>query len=60
MPMAAMRAFMPESQILFGADYFPEAIETTVDEIPALGLPRKTLIAIERVNAERLFPRFRI
>ena len=30
-PMAAMRAFMPESQILFGTDYSPEPIESTVE-----------------------------
>lgn len=60
MPMAAMRAIMPDSQILFGTDFFPEPIESTVDELPALRLPRKTLIAIERGNAERLFPRFKL
>ena len=26
-----MKAFMPESQILFGTDYSPEPIESTVE-----------------------------
>jgi hypothetical protein len=34
-PFAAMKAFMPESQILFGTDYAPEPIESTVDSCPA-------------------------
>ena len=30
-----MKAFMPESQILFGTDYAPEPVESTVDQLPA-------------------------
>jgi predicted TIM-barrel fold metal-dependent hydrolase len=37
-PMAAMRAFMPDSHILFGTDFSPEAIESTVNELPGLKL----------------------
>jgi 6-methylsalicylate decarboxylase len=59
-PMAAMRAFMPESQILFGTDYSPEPIESTVDELPGLALPKEFEQMMLRGNAERLFPRFKV
>ena len=59
-PMAAMRAFMPESQILFGTDFAPEPIESTVNELPALKLSRNVEQMIYRGNAERLFPRFKL
>jgi hypothetical protein len=55
-PMAAMRAFMPESQILFGTDYSPEPIESTVNELPGLSLPKGFEQMMLRGNAERLFP----
>ena len=58
-PMAAMRAFMPESQILFGTDYAPEPMESTIDELPGLKLPRQFERMVLRGNAERLFPRFK-
>lgn len=57
-PMAAVRAFMPESQLLFGTDYAPEPIESTVNELPALKLPPAFERMLLRGNAERLFPRF--
>jgi len=59
-PYAAMKAFMPESQILFGTDYSPEPIESTVDQLPSLKLPRAFEQMMLRGNAERLFPRFRV
>jgi predicted TIM-barrel fold metal-dependent hydrolase len=59
-PYAAMKAFMPESQILFGTDYAPEPIESTVDQLPALKLPRAFEQMLLRGNAERLFPRFKL
>jgi predicted TIM-barrel fold metal-dependent hydrolase len=59
-PMAAMRAFMPDSQILFGTDYSPEPIESTVNELPDLKLPPVFAQAMLRGNAERLFPRFKV
>lgn len=58
--MAAMRAFMPESQILFGTDYSPEPIESTVDELPGLKLPQEFEQMMLRGNAERLFPKFKL
>jgi predicted TIM-barrel fold metal-dependent hydrolase len=59
-PMAAMRAFMPETQILFGTDYSPEPIESTVNELPGLSLPKEFEQMMLRGNAERLFPRFKV
>jgi predicted TIM-barrel fold metal-dependent hydrolase len=59
MPMAALLKLVPPTQLLFGTDYFPEGVSTTVNEIPSLQLSRDVLDMIERRNAERLFPRFR-
>jgi predicted TIM-barrel fold metal-dependent hydrolase len=59
-PYAAMKAFMPESQILFGTDYSPEPIESTVQQLPALKLQRAFEQMMLRGNAERLFPRFKV
>jgi predicted TIM-barrel fold metal-dependent hydrolase len=59
-PFAAMKAFMPESQILFGTDFSPEPIESTVDYLPQLKLSSDFERMLLRGNAERLFPRFRV
>jgi hypothetical protein len=37
-----------------------EPAESTTREIPGLGLSDDVLYAIERGNAERLFPRFKV
>jgi predicted TIM-barrel fold metal-dependent hydrolase len=58
-PFAAMKAFMPESQILFGTDYAPEPMESTVDQLPGLELTPAFEQMMLRGNAERLFPRFK-
>ncbi len=58
-PMAAMRAFMPDSQVLFGTDYPAQSIETTVNELPGLHLSPRFERMMYRENAERLFPRFK-
>jgi predicted TIM-barrel fold metal-dependent hydrolase len=59
MPLAALTKFVPTSQILFGTDFSPEPIETTVNELPTAGFSGSALQAVERGNAERLFPRFK-
>ncbi len=59
MPMAALRAFVPTSQLLFGTDYPVEPYETTVEQIPGLNLPADVQLALDRGNAERLWPRFK-
>ena len=51
---------MPESQVLFGTDYAPEPIESTVDQLPSLKLAKSFEQMMLRGNAERLFPRFRV
>jgi predicted TIM-barrel fold metal-dependent hydrolase len=57
--MAAMMKFALPDHILFGTDYPYEPVESTVDEIPHLGLSAKVTRAIERENAEKLLPRFK-
>ena len=59
MPLAALLKFAPTSHILFGTDFSPEPIESTVDQLPASGLSPALMRAIERENAEKLFPRFK-
>jgi predicted TIM-barrel fold metal-dependent hydrolase len=58
-PLGALMKFVPTSQILFGTDFPQESIATTSDELLKSGLPADTLAAIDRGNAERLFPRFK-
>ena len=60
MPLAALLKFASEDHILFGTDFSPEPIESTVNELPTSGLPLKLMAAIERANTERLFPRFKV
>jgi len=59
-PMAALMKFALPDRIMFGTDFSPEPMESTVNEIPKLGLSAKTWKAIDRENAERLFPRFKV
>jgi len=58
-PFAAAKAFMPEDHLLFGTDYSPEPIESTVDPLPGLKLQESFYQALGRGNAEKLFPRFK-
>jgi predicted TIM-barrel fold metal-dependent hydrolase len=59
-PMAALLKFAHPDRILFGTDYPAETIDTTVNELPHLGLSAQLTRAIERENAEKLFPRFKV
>ena len=59
-PMAAMLKFAKHDHVLFGTEYAAEHIETTVNELPGLGLSPELTKAIERGNAEKLFPRFKV
>ena len=59
MPMAALRAFAPPTQFLFGTDFPVEAYGTTVDQFPELKLSAEVQYALDRGNAERLWPKFR-
>ena len=58
--LAALTKFVKWSQILFGTDFSPEAIETTVDQLPTAGFSQQELQDLERGNAERLLPRFKV
>jgi len=58
-PMAALMKFALPDHIMFGTDYPFERVESTVDELPNLGLSGDTMRTIERENAERLFPRLK-
>jgi 6-methylsalicylate decarboxylase len=60
MPLAALLKFTPSSHILFGTDFSPEPIESTVNPLPDSGLSPALMRAIERENAEKLFPRFKV
>jgi predicted TIM-barrel fold metal-dependent hydrolase len=51
---------VPTSQVLFGTDYTPEPIETTLRELPNSPYSQDELQQIERANAEKLFPRFKL
>ena len=46
-------------RLLFGTDWPMEPAESTTTQIPGLKLPPDVLYAMERGNAERLFPRFK-
>ena len=59
MPMAALRAFAPTTQLLFGTDYPIEPTESTVYNLPPLKLPADVQHALDRGNAERLWPKFK-
>jgi predicted TIM-barrel fold metal-dependent hydrolase len=59
MPMAALMKFVGPSQLLFGTDFPAEPMETTIGNLPSDGLSPEVLRAMERGNAERLFPRLK-
>jgi len=59
MPIAALRAFAEPTQFLFGTDYPIEPTESTVQNFPSLKLPKDVQYALDRGNAERLWPKFR-
>ena len=58
-PMAALRAFAPPTQFLFGTDFPIEPTESTVENLPLLKLPADLQQALDRGNAERLWPKFK-
>jgi 6-methylsalicylate decarboxylase len=59
MPLAALTRFVPSSQILFGTDYPAEPIESTTEPLAKFGFSADDLRAINRGNAEKLFPRLK-
>jgi predicted TIM-barrel fold metal-dependent hydrolase len=55
----ALLSFVPVSQILFGSDYPMLPIGNAVEGLARLGLSDASVEAIERRNAQRVFPRWR-
>jgi 6-methylsalicylate decarboxylase len=58
-PLSALTKLIPVSQILFGTDYPAEPMLTTIDPLAQFGLSAEDLHAIDRGNAERLFPQLK-
>ena len=58
-PLGALTKFIPTSQMMFGTDYPAEPIETTTKPLAEFGFSAQDLAAIDRGNAERLFPRLK-
>jgi predicted TIM-barrel fold metal-dependent hydrolase len=58
-PLAALLEFAPVSQILFGTDYPVWPYETTASQLPNTKLSAQVRHALDRGNAERLFPRLK-
>ena len=56
---AALRAWVPLSQILFGSDYPVIPFAATIGGFPSLGLGPEQLAMIDRGNALPLFPRLK-
>jgi 6-methylsalicylate decarboxylase len=59
MPIAALREFAPSTQYLFGTDFPIEPTESTVYNLPMRKLPSDVQHALDRGNAERLWPKFK-
>ncbi len=57
--MGALRAVVPDSQIMFGSDFPYGHIGPTLAGLHSCGLPDATVRAIERDNALRLVPRLK-
>jgi predicted TIM-barrel fold metal-dependent hydrolase len=57
--MAALTAFAPPTQYLFGTDWPAEPMESTLDELPKNNLSPQVMAALNRGNAEKLWPRFK-
>jgi 6-methylsalicylate decarboxylase len=57
--MAALLAYVPVSQVMFGTDYPYVTTEDNLRSLRSNGLSQADLIAIERGNAQRIIPRLR-
>jgi 6-methylsalicylate decarboxylase len=58
-PLAALQAFVPKSQYLFGTDFPIEPMETTVKLLPTAKMSPEVHHLLDRGNAERLWPRLK-
>ena len=59
-PMSALRALAPPTQYLFGTDFPVVHYGTTMEPLAELKLPPDVAYALDRGNAERLWPRFKL
>ncbi len=57
--LALLTKVMTPDHLLFGSDYPPVPMDETATRLPKVGLDAKLLRAVERDNAQRLFPRFK-
>jgi predicted TIM-barrel fold metal-dependent hydrolase len=57
--LAALFAYIPESQVLLGSDFPFSSIGLSIKGLEEHGLPNETLDAIYSGNAERLMPRLK-
>jgi 6-methylsalicylate decarboxylase len=57
--LGALTKFVAVSQMLFGTDYPAESINTTISPLDQFGFSARELHAINRGNAEQLFPRLK-
>jgi predicted TIM-barrel fold metal-dependent hydrolase len=58
--MAALRAYVPISQVLFGTDYPYVSVVENANDLLKLGLSESDFKAIESENAIRLMPRLKM
>jgi len=58
--MAALLAFAPSTQYLFGTDFPAEPMESTLDELPANKLSPEVLQALYQGKCGAAFPGFQI
>jgi len=58
-PLTALTKIVPVSQILFGSDYPIVPFPVSEGPLDHFGFPESDLLAINRGNAERLFPRLK-
>lgn len=58
-PFSALTKIVPPSQILFGSDYPIVPFPVTENPLDRAGLPADVLSAVNRGNAEKLFPRLK-
>lgn len=57
--LAAVQKLVPTTQMLFGTDYPAEPMESTVNHLPESDLSPEVQRAMNRENAERLYPRLK-
>src|ERR1700680_3252099 len=58
--LLALKEFVPTSQVLFGTDFTPEPVASTIRQLPNPPYSQDELQQIERGNAEKMFPRFKV